>query len=96
MLRKRTWVETLVSDTARFSFSSSDRVVAVRVKNQGTATIITGWDSESKPNQIPAGNSDLFDVGDSGYTEGQLNIAFSGAGTKICLVTVLKDSPDNC
>jgi len=94
-MRKRTWVEVLVSETARLSFTESDKVVAVRVKNQGTATITTGWNSETTNNQILPNTSDNFAAGDNAFMEGDLNIKF-GSGTPNGIVLILKDSPDNC
>lgn len=94
-MRKRTWVEVLVSETARLSFTENDKVVAVRVKNQGAATITTGWNSETANNQILANTSDNFDAGDNAYMEGDLTIKF-GSGTASAIVLMLKDSPDNC
>lgn len=95
-MRKRTWVEMPISAKDRQNYTLADRVVSVRVKNQGTATMLTGWNSESTPNQILPGTSDTFDAGDSAYMEGALTIDFAAAGNPSGIVLLLKDSPDNC
>ena len=86
----------MVGDTTRLSFDQSDKVVAVRAKNQGTVTMLTGWNSESTSNQILAGTSETFDAGDSAYMEGALLIRFNSGGTASGIILILKDSPDNC
>lgn len=96
MLRKRTWVEMMVGSETRLTFDENDRVVAVRAKNQGTATMLTGWNSESTSNQILPGTSETFDAGDSAYIDGALLIRFGTAGNASGIVLILKDSPDNC
>lgn len=96
-MRKRSWVEILISDTARQTFSESDRVVSVRVKNQGTSNALTGWGgTESANNIVLPGTADNFDAGDSGYIDDALTIKFDGAGVNNVILLVLKDSPDNC
>lgn len=95
-MRKRTWVEMPISAKDRQNYTLADRVVSVSVKNQGTATVLTGWNSESTPNQIAPNAESVWDAGDSAYQEGGLLIDFTGAGTRSVLVTLLKDSPENC
>lgn len=96
MLRKRTWVEMMVGDTTRLTFDQNDRVVAVRAKNQGTATMLTGWNSESTSNIILPSTSETFDAGDSAYMDGALLIRFESAGNPSGIILILKDSSDNC
>lgn len=95
-MRKRTWVEILVGAQSNQSFKGSDRVVSVRVKNQGTANALTGWNTEGTPNIILPNTSDTFDAGDSAYMEGDLKISFGAVGNASVLLLVLKDSIDNC
>lgn len=93
----RSFIEQSIASDERLVIEESEKVVAVRVKNQGTATVYTGWgSSETATNQIPSGGADLFDAGDSGIIEDTLKISFGSTGTRNVVVLKLKDKREIC
>jgi len=92
----RSFIEQSISSDERININRSEKIVAVRIKNQGTATVLTSWSGDTGINQIPSGAADNFDAGDSGIIEGSLRVTFSTAGTKNVIVLKLKDETEIC
>lgn len=92
----REFLEQSIGSDERLTVNRSEKIVAVEVKNQGTATVKTAWNSETGINQILPGASKNFDGGDSGIIEGFLKIQFVTAGTKEVIVSKLKEVEEIC
>lgn len=92
----REFLEQSIGSDERLTINRSENIVAVEVKNQGTATVKTAWNSETGINQILPGASQNFDGGDSGILQGFIKIQFVTAGTQNVIITKLKQVEEIC
>lgn len=95
-MRKREFIEEVVNANGQQDFSEADNVVAVNVKNTGTAAMTAGFTSGIPQNLVIAGASENYDAGDSGILVGSFKYQFAPTGTKSAIIRKLIDRGEIC
>lgn len=93
-------IEEIVQRTSDFEpkkieMKASDKVVAVLIKNQGTATVLTGLNSVKAYNKTFPGASMPYGI-DNAVMEGFIMIDFEAAGNGECVVITYRDLGEAC
>jgi hypothetical protein len=72
--------DNIFSDKETKVFKGTDKIISVRLKNNGNTTILQGWGSIS--DRIEPGESKTISAGENRYIEGELKFDFdTSSGT---------------
>lgn len=74
----------------RIDLKLADKVVAVDLKNQGTAILKSGLNSKAITKTLPNATNPYGGV-EGYYLEGYIEIDFESAGTPECVATIYSD-----
>lgn len=97
-MRKVRATDRIIQGAEKIELKESDRVVAVLIKNQGTATLLTGMNSSKAINKTLPGASMPYGIEGTMLT-GNLMVDFESVGTKECALTLYIDQGEvtiNC
>lgn len=82
--------DELIQEADRIDLKLEDKVVAVVLKNQGTAILKSGLNRSAIAQTLPNATNPYGGI-EGFYMEGFLTIDFDESGSKSCIITIYYD-----
>jgi hypothetical protein len=83
-------IDTLINGAQRIDLNESDKIIAVVLKNLGTAILKTGINAEPVNETITYATQPYGNIQDH-YLSGYLKVDFDSSGTQRAVATIYKD-----